>query len=75
MEALVVQEKVLEETTTKLLAGAVKERSKLLIEQTWIIEESKVVLDKVLTTYQTQIMNYEVQATMIIGGRRERMQA
>ena len=62
-EALAKKEKVLEEIMAKLLADAAKERLELLTEQTRIIEWSKVELDKVWTTYQTQIMNYKVQAT------------
>ena len=64
-EALMMQERVFEETTAKILQDAAKERLKMLTEHNQIIEWSKEVLNKVQTTYQTQAMNYEVQAIVI----------
>ena len=63
MEALTTQEKLLEKRTVQLLTEAAKERSELLNSQNEIIEQSWLVLEKVQTTYQTRISDYEVQPT------------
>ena len=61
-EMLTNHEKVMAEMTTKLLEGATKERMELISQHYQELERSKVVLDSVQTTYQTQLMEYEVQA-------------
>ena len=55
--------RLMAEITTKLLEEAAKERMDLLLEHNQVVARSKVILDKVQTTYQTRIMDYEVQAT------------
>ena len=62
-EALVDQGRMMVEATTKVLEEASKERMELVSQHYQEVERSKMVLDRVQTTYQTKLMEYEVQAT------------
>ena len=63
MGALTDQGQMMAETTAKVLEEASKEIMELTSQNYQEVERSKMVLDKVQTTYQTKLMEYEVQAT------------
>ena len=51
-----------EQAKERLREKAALEKTKMLEERNQITKRSKVVLDKVQTTYQTQVASYEAQA-------------
>ena len=60
-EALTEQGRMMTETTTKVLEETTKERMELVSQHYNEVERSKVLLDRVQTTYQTNLMEYEIQ--------------
>ena len=60
-EALTKQGRMMAETTTKVLEEAAKERVELMSQHYKEVERSKVLLDRVQKTYQTKLMEYEIQ--------------
>ena len=62
VETLAAKDRMFKETTERLLEESPLERTRKLDEQNHLIERSKMVLDKVQTTYQTKEMSYEAQA-------------
>ena len=48
--------------TTKVMEEATKERAKLQSKHNKEVQRARTVLDMLQTTYQTQFMEYEVQA-------------
>ena len=76
VETLAAKDRMFKETTERLLEESPLERTRKLDEQNHLIERSKMVLDKVQTTYQTQGTYYEAQtdvgATLIKKLKREK---
>ena len=65
MEALTDQGRLMVEMTTKVMEEATKERAKLQSKHNKEVQRARTVLDMLQTTYQTQFMEYEVQAKAI----------
>ena len=51
--------------TTKVLEEAAKERMELILQHYQEVEWSKMILDKVQTTYQTKLLEYKAQAKAV----------
>ena len=64
-EALTDQGKVMVEMTKKVMEEAAKERAELRSKHYEEVQRAKTVLDRLQTTYQTQFMEYEVQAKAV----------
>ena len=66
MEALRDQGKMMVDMTTKVMEEAAKERMEVTSQNYPEMERSKVVFDRVQTTYQTKLRVYEVAITAIV---------
>ena len=53
------------EAMTKVLEEALKERMELTTQHYRELERAKTILDRVQMTYQTKLMEYDVQATAV----------
>ena len=62
VETLAAKDRMFKETKERLQEEMALERTRMLDERNQLMERSKAVLDKVQTTYQTQVASYEAQA-------------